>query len=423
MELLSYAQFLKDRNNFRKAGYVHGDEFNIYDTPGHKYFKILFYFGSKSDDDNLSGFLAPKVQSVTDFYNYNTAWAYLEMNDEKERADKLLKFIELLSDINTKSPWYFNSVSGINDALDRKNDDKLEIGERKKLSIKCLPDAFDNRLTTLMELYRDVTWSWTMKREIIPANLRKFDMAIYIFETPEKNWHTGVYDEFGKEIQSLELGTNVSKIFKPSYKMIEFHDCEFNYNSITSGWSELNNSDGFTPSYTIDITYGDAFEVSYNDVIMREIGDVIETDINECLYENGILKVRTNESKPQMDDTDMIAELESRTYPYRKGFIENAVSQIAGTAKRFVEHKIERALLGNLHTYSLVTIGSQVSSAMEGNLLATIQAAKEYKDNAQQRQDMKTKQSPKGDIFPNDTPIRVKPSGNIFNKATIANNI
>ena len=38
--ILSYAQFLKDRADFRKSGSKHSHEFNFYDTPSHKFFKI-----------------------------------------------------------------------------------------------------------------------------------------------------------------------------------------------------------------------------------------------------------------------------------------------------------------------------------------------------------------------------------------------
>ena len=38
---LSYNEFYNAREKFRKSGTKSGDEFNLYDTPGHKYFKIL----------------------------------------------------------------------------------------------------------------------------------------------------------------------------------------------------------------------------------------------------------------------------------------------------------------------------------------------------------------------------------------------
>ena len=425
-DILSYAQFLKDRENFRKAGYKHGDDFNVYDTPTHKYFKILFYFGGRSIDEsqesNASGLLVPTWHLIngTDYHNYNSAWAYLKMNDENERAEKLEQFINLLSNINTKSPWYFKSIGGIGDAMERKSvtDGKFDVSERKNLSIKCMPDAFDNRIATLLELYRDVTWSWTMKRQIIPDNLLKFDMAVYIFESPERYWHKGKYDIFGRESESIVLDSDNSP-FKPSYKMIEFHDCEFNYNSIKSGWSDISNEEGFRPEYTIDISYGDAYEVSYNDVIMRTIGDVIATDTNYCVFEGSsnsdvkdiALKVNTPESIPQSDDVKMTNERDDRTYPH-KGLLKNALNQVVGLGTTFVRDKLERAILGNIYTYSLTKIADQAKSALDGNVIATVQAASKYAKDAKNRNAEKGK--PTGNIFGEPQPKQPNNLGDIY---------
>lgn len=450
--ILPYYRMLDDIKSFKTSGtaYDMDENFNMFDTPAHKYFKIMFYFGSTAEaNDNdirtASGLLAPTWQSVTNypddflpsyyepdyyldddmeydyydnqdvedyirnsrndnisFYNYNSAWAYLKMNDENERAEKLEQFITLLSDISSKSPWYFSSVGGLQEALERKvaEDGKLEVAD-KKLTITCLPDAYDNRIGTLLELYRDVTWSWVHKKEIIPANLRKFDMAIYIFETPDHK----LYNKDN---------------FKPSYKMIEFHDCEFNYNSIKSAWSELNNVDGISPKYTIDITYADCYEISYNNIMMRAIGDVILTDMINASKQDSAY-----ESKAQGDDGQYttIKSLSADKIPvsslidavtignaaksrliatfgnlgersidsarsdstyvkykevYEPGFLANAVGQVAGHLVADTKSLVNRALLGNIYTLSLTQIGSELSDLAKGNLIKTGMTAGQY---------------------------------------------
>ena len=244
-ELLSYKHILRDIKKFKRAGSVYGDQFNIYDTPAHKYFKILFYFGSSPElfaTEEGSGLLSPtweiynkKYSNNNDYYKYNSAWSYLKLNDENERAEKLEQFVTLLSDINTNSPWYFSTISGVQEALERKvtEDGKLEMNDNKKLTITCLPDAFDNRIGTLLELYRDVAWSWTHKKEVIPANLRKFDMAIYIFETPEVNWHE-VKDSILFIDTTALFEDGLLNVFKfpyensPQYKLSKVYLCQFN---------------------------------------------------------------------------------------------------------------------------------------------------------------------------------------------------
>lgn len=448
--LLSYKNILDDIKRFKSSATKFGDDFNRLDTPSHKYFKILFYFGSVPEmyaTESSSGLLAPTWEELkgtdrTDFYNFNSAWAFLKMNDELERAEKLEHFVTLLSDINTYSPWYFNSIGGIQEALERKvaDDGKLDLTETKKLTITCLPDAFDNRLTTLLDLYRDITWSWVQKKEIIPANLRKFDMAIYIFEAPEKRWHKDT------DIIGTENG------FKVSYKMIEFHDCEISYNSIKSGWGEMSNETGFSPKYTIDISYNDCYEISYNDIMMRKIGDVILTDLlnnaTDSYYESKpqiASEQQSNElmnriyiyepTEPKNKDgriiyfgnlgtrkgkqTDEISEMYK--YEYKPGFLATAAGQVAGHFVKDVKSLFTKAILGNIHTYSLTQIGTQISEASKGNLIKAGMTVSQYIKNAKQRNE--TKGKPNGDIFPDAISDIHKPVGNIFSKNTLANNL
>ena len=453
-EFLSYKYILDDIKNFKKAGGAvengtNNDlSFNIYDMPSHKYFKILFYFGSTPEmfsADSASGLLAPtweyfnKSNNKIDYYNYNSAWAYLKMNNEEERAEKLEQFVTLLSDISSYSPWYFSSVGGISEALERKvtEDGKLEMNEAKKLTITCLPDSFDNRISTLLELYRDITWSWVHKREIIPANLKKFDMAIYIFESAINNMHKDT------DVVATENGYNVS------YKMIEFHDCEFNYNSIKSGWSELNNETGFSPKYTIDISYNDCYEISYNEFMMRKIGDVILSDLLNNAQESQYISeaqndnkqaetellsrtwskfndIDTNENEKNKNKIIYFGNLKDRTgksvaniiehekYEYKQGFLTNAVGQVAGHFVKDVKSLFTKAVLGNLHTYSLTQIGDQINDLMQGNLIKSGISAAEYIKQAKQRKEIQNKEKPTGDIFQEENSTVTRPDGNIY---------
>lgn len=492
LSYLSYGKILQDLYNFKKSGTVHGNEFNLYDMPGHKYFKILFYFGGMAEDETndsyTSGLLAPtwelfnERESMDDagvtfgmeklnYYDYNSAWAYLKNNDENERAYKLEQFVTLLSNINSESPWYFSSVGGLQEALERKQvtDDKMEIGERKKLSLTCLPDAYDNRITTLLELYRDITWSWSLKKEIIPANLRKFDMAIYLFEAPER-------DMLDTEKLTDMPTIDGSSGFMPSYKMIEFHNCEFDYNSIKSGWGEVNNQTGFNPTYTIDIMYDDCYDISYNEHAMLIIGDVIKTDTWQAVISDGVISdpikstapkkiagVNDKTETPLVNKSDEILNLmpsifnpkivtfgnlskrngqrsddvniEYKTY-HNTGFIGNAAGQIVGTIKADIKSMVKKAILGNIHTYSLTDIKDTIKGALQGNLIPTLERAgvnmaslgqkggesvKDFMKNihGNKAQASSANDVKNGEIF---NKPKSKPK-NIFNASTIANNI
>lgn len=418
--ILSYASVLKNRNDFRKAGTRDGDDFNLFDTPSLKYFKILFYFGDKffkaNVEGNANGLLHPTweifrkkeegdKQGITNnlninYYDYNSAWSYLKMNDEEERAEKLEQFVTLLSNINSESPWYFSSISGLDSAMERKvaTDGKLDMSEVKRLQIKCLPDAIDDRIGTLLSLYRDVTWSWSMKKEILPVNLRKFDMAVYVFETPTKYIH--------KETDVIDGSSE----FKPSYRMIEFHNCEFDYNSLKTGYGEVSNQTGTQPTYTIDIMYDDCYEISYNSIMMRTIGDVILTDTNQvCLVDGN--PNNTIESVRQADDIKQLNEWNSRIKEPDTNFAE----QLVGVVKNSASTLLKRAILGNIYTASLTQIASELKSAADGNIIAAAQTVKQYAKTAQERAAMRNKKSAEGNIYGSvEELVRNKPTGDIF---------
>lgn len=371
--LISYATFLKDRDNFRKSGTKSGSEFNKYESPVNLYFKILFYFQNGDVDYNIvnnssGGFLAPTWTNYTntnEYYNFNSAWSYLKMNDEEERAEKLEQFITLLSNISTESPWVFSSVSGLDQALERSAGQNKEFKideERKKISIKCMPDSFDTRIGTLLDLYRDIVWSWQTKREIVPSNLRKFDMGIFIFSDAIKNIHT---PREGKEA-SLLSGTSG---YLSSYKYIEFHNCEFDYNSAKSPYGELSNAEGFSPEYTIDIYFDDVYEQRYNEFMMKTIGDMIQSDY--------MLKINNQNTDKRASDYEK--ELSERLNAYSsEGFLSNATSQLIGAGKSFVENKLKSLYLGNLYTISPKTALSQLKGAAAGNVFSSVSAIDDY---------------------------------------------
>lgn len=499
--ILSYTKILEDIQQFKKAGTKTGKDFNALDMPSHKYFKILFYFGSNAEFDaiNSSGLLSPTWEVFNNnssndlqYYNFNSAWAFLKLNDENERAEKLEQFVTLLSDINTNSPWYFSTVGGISEALERKvtEDGKLEIAD-KTLTIGCLPDAFDNRIGTLLELYRDITWSWVHKRQVIPVNLRKFDMAIYIFESPVDGWNTNVLDYRSSTSDSVynyydtTIGYNNHKDFNHkqfnvSYKMLEFHDCEFKYNSIKSGLNELNNQTGFSPTYNIEIVYNDCYEISYNDVMMRTIGDVILTDlVNNSSNDNDYISTAQEDSSamkelldfnmkfkasgiPEREEPDSTHIREDKNIEYattieRKeatsslnenlknktidnrdewsnkeswslsGFIENGAGQVVGHAEKFITSKINRALLGNLYGFSLTKIGTQLTELAQGNLIKSGMSIAQYIKNESKKRSNNSEKPNRNifDVISKLSEVNEISNGNIFdnNKLSEVNEI
>lgn len=299
---LAPGETLGDVQRFRR---LDRGGFNITDNPDLRFFKLLFYFYNDDESDNTridwfnggsSGLLAPtwlENPSQDDYYKYNSAWAYLKNNYEEERAVALKEFITLLSQISTQSPWYFKEITGVDEALTR---EKWSVGdERKKISIKCLNDSVDRRIESLLSLYRSIVWSHSRKCEVLPANLRKFDMGLFVFsglvngvthsktiQTPSNDIKTEDYLKKGGTLENFDwktMGDTNSLTSNAPYKYIEFHNCEISMDSLKSGYGTMSNESGMEQEFTIDIYFDDCYENEYNPYLLEYFGDFFMWDL------------------------------------------------------------------------------------------------------------------------------------------------
>ena len=460
---ISYENILKDRTLFRKSGTKSGGDFNLLDSPGNKYFKIFFYFNNGDCENAMDvsksvGLLAPTWEvsptpNDSTYYQYNSAWSYLKMNREDERADQLVKFVNLLSNISSQSPWYFSEITGLDSALERKQviDFKWE-EERKKISIKCLPDAYDNRIGTLLDLYRSIVWSWQMKREVLPSNLRKFDMGIFIFNDPIANFSV-LYNynanqtpdeilldkhEYGRDIKRDIPKRRYSVIgedensYRSSYKYIEFHNCEIDYNSSKSGLSTLNNKEGVSFEYTIDISFDDCYEHQFNESLFMGFGDMIQWDLIgniEYNYE----PEKPNSVIPTVDELlnwytyygayfDNMPNIKHK--PNTNGFLTQVFNQVVETVKETGGSILEKAVLGNLYTFSLTKMKDQLKSLSKGNVWgATHNVINYIQEDNQRKENQLTSYNSIFKKNPQKILPTVKLIGNLAKSQTIANNL
>lgn len=437
---VSYARFLNDRTLFRENASQ-----DPFETPGHSFFKIMFHFWNGDSDGMLidhSGLLAPtwlEEPSDEKLYQYDSAWAYLKNNYEDERADKLEKFVNLLSTISCEYPWYFQEITGLDAAMDRQQVLDFKVAEeRKKLQIKCLQDSHDAKITTLLSLYRSIVWSWHMKREVVPANLRKFDMSVFIWESPIYALHAGgVLNEKCAAIPDPQSEDELKNApFTTTYKLLEFHNCEIDYNSIKTGYGALNNKEGISNEYTIDISYDDCYEHMFNQQLGRTIGDLIawdakptkiddagsstieykwNKDANEklasILYDR--LKNRldassnrqnewylrpSNEVLTQQDgwvtvkdevtgEAKRVAKLKelknAGILPEHKGsanvgFFANILGSAVAAGIDEIKTVAGRLFLGNIYGFSISNMASQLNKILSGDINAAIDAVDQY---------------------------------------------
>lgn len=228
----TYNDFAEEIDSFKKG------LSSLTGEPGWFYFKLFFHF-----DDNY-GLLGNILdENIENRYNPNdpdgkygnTAFNYLYMRKGNYLADNLesrlyalVKFVKYLNFINGNCPWFFNSISGLGNC----RTDLKELTKDKTIDIGCLEDAIDMRLTSLFHLYQHACFDDVNYKEIIPQNLRKFNMTVIVFHTPVKLLDTpvdmnGIHDEvFGL--------TNPEFKNRMSYKAYTFKGCEFDLDSINA---------------------------------------------------------------------------------------------------------------------------------------------------------------------------------------------
>lgn len=425
----SYVSIIQDMNRFRASALNTSSA--MFDFPGQVFFRVLFHFYNNSDagipqpsatdanftttaSDAMTGLIGPSwlrfgndanVSSIMEMMNSggqsdkyeileslwsdNTAFNYLMVNDEQERARNVISFVELLSNINSISPWYFQNIKGLDEALNRAMVTSGEFmfkPEPSQITIECLDDSYDQRIGTLLDLYRSIVWSWETKRMVLPRNLRKFDMTVIAFQLPVKGLHISrskptmttsdkrVDTKNLNGLSSLAIGTNeftliyndgTSKMPVASYKAFEFHGCEIDYNSSISGWGEISNAEGSIPKYSIKIFYDDCFEIRFNEFLGSSITDLMND------FE--LIAIDSNAQTVHAGD-DEIPEI--KTAEYKKP--SDILGQVIGTGMSIVETQVKKVYLGNIHGLSLSRVRSQIGQALSGDLFGTINNVANY---------------------------------------------
>lgn len=159
-------------SNFRKG--IVRDQF---DEPTYLTFSLDFTFDDmyRSDD-----FLAVSPLFNTKEGKSQSAINYLIQRGHTDKANQLSVFNKLLKYLRDDTPWYFQSLGGL-DEIWKKAIDMEEPMKGGTITIDTM-EAVDLRMTELADLYRNSIYDKQYMRERVPDNLRWFSMDIYIAE-------------------------------------------------------------------------------------------------------------------------------------------------------------------------------------------------------------------------------------------------
>lgn len=302
--------FLDDRFKWQRMNTI-GKDSNT--QPGWYFFKIFF---ETQTANNLFGGIVPvnykiegegvNAKTITNYidpkncaltYLWNIKSRYKAVNIES-RIQALGKFGYMFDKMCNETPWIFKGINGL-DQISAAN--ITDITKDKEIELVFNPETLDNRIATIFDLYKYACFDNVNCKEIIPTNLRKFNMSIIIFHIPtidmptqysDENmgdwWRTyeNIDDYWNQIQQSLQDRNNhEAKILNQeftktmnlvnskklnkmmSFKMYSFYNCEFIPESLnTINPSAMTNETPFQmDAITIKIKYDRVFEQRMNE--------------------------------------------------------------------------------------------------------------------------------------------------------------
>lgn len=261
-----YKDFINERVSFQKG------LDSIATQPAWLYFKLFFKF------DTSYGLLGGIMRSSdgNKFAANNTAIQYLtrnwyKLNDNMSaRRKSLVKFVRSLSYISSYAPWFFKSVKDVNNAL---NMNLNNLTAEKSIEIECSEEATDLRLLTLMDFYKYAAYDAINQKEILPENLRKFDLDIVVFQSPIRYLQTSTRDLKGRT--TLYKNLNAANMTdRMSFKLFSFQGCEIDYSTLNTMLPQtFSNQAPFQSSPTFKIKYDRVYQHNQNEFAKVLFGD------------------------------------------------------------------------------------------------------------------------------------------------------
>ena len=221
----------KRQQDFRKGSLLR----KINEDPTYLSFFLVFDTQNREESPLFAG---PAMEYLTQVLNQDYAAKY---------SVALENFQKVLLKINKELPWFWQTISGVDAAMTYNNlADPWWGAETPKLEIECLEENVELTAIGLMDLYKRACYDFTRWVEVIPPNLRHFQMQVWVSEVRRFQQDTGAKDlGFYDNPDNSGNSGNVTKInqefsleAKP-FIQLNFSHCEFDIDSIAPMFADL----------------------------------------------------------------------------------------------------------------------------------------------------------------------------------------
>lgn len=308
------------------------DMFNAFSDPTYVGFKLFFHF------DATSGLFANEQHT-------NSALAYLKRIGQTQRYELLGRFINVLSRVNSETPWIFQSIDGLDEMY---NTPFHEVYVNKELSIQTL-ETIDGKISSLAQMYRNIVYDYERKVEIIPRNLRHFSMSIYLYDFRN-------FDNLSQTaVDALQTIKN-QDVRNLNHIMFDVGYCEFDVTSGSVFVSQATNSEPGIATNNLKIKY-EKFAVS--SLFKTITGDTELSAESFSLLQAGVLsqtEYRPKNGLRKLADSvkdDIAGILDVDAW---KTKVRDAVDDVGRRFIDLIRSRLTGLYLGNVHEYQLQDI-------------------------------------------------------------------
>ena len=388
-----------------------------------------FFYSSKF---KIGGMLGGGAFDPQGGFAYMGAQEYLYQRST-QRRDMLNAFRNGLLYINKNSPYYFQSISGLDQLLkaDIKNIHKGASKPQRMgtLTIDCL-ESIDMRIFALSELYRKAIYDYTYHRSMLPENLRKFRMWLVVTEIRNIQLSYGLADvlnpfsipSVAKVANSLDTfnsqtglldkisGDNQKSTNTEDYPpnnpefggtelgpyafIYQFDQCEFDFDDSYPSYGTIDNkgSGPVTNKFKIHVGRVKDYKIQFNELsdILQKNGNIKLMVLNDTWGSN-----KDNYRDYDYKGSDGISGLpddidEADPGAFFKQMASNFITNTVADLKNIGVSKLENALLGNIYGLGGINAGAALRSgfsvANTFNDLKNNGIPNPFKDNSPQAQ-------------------------------------
>lgn len=300
---------------------------------------LTFFFQFVYDDGNMSPLLA---DALSDNPAVGTAAYYLKNYIKDEgRANSLKEFAKTLRLINSQMPWFWQTLTGAENFLNYNIDEPYRGGDDAKLTIGCL-ESLNLMVSGMMDLYRDAMWDEDRWCWVVPDNLRKFTMIVYVSEirkiqstTANGSISSFLQTAFGVNKTNASVTGDNLPFFAFRVSLAEF--------SLTSGkdvFADLSATNNASPLPNIEISYEriHTYDAKYlNGIMDKEIG------LEDKKAGNGF-------PGPLGDIVNQAADAVSGIGDDLSGFVDSAIARGSNQVQNMVNGITANVFLGNVYS-------------------------------------------------------------------------